>query len=200
MPAIGLSGGIASGKSTVARLLQARGATILDADHTGHAALLRGAAGFLPVVARFGDAILGPDGEIDRTRLGAIVFADDGARRDLEAILHPLIYAEILRAIRDHEGFGGVVVVDAPLLVETGGREALGLEALVVVVADPVDQVERAVRRGTTRERAEAVIAVQAPLADKLAAADYVVDNRSGLAELEAAVDALWAELAGRGR
>lgn len=200
MALIGLSGGIASGKSTVARLLTAKGATIVDADRIGHAVLVRGAPGYQPVLDRFGSGVLGEDGEIDRARLGAAVFADPQARRDLEAVSHPLIFAEMARVIQQaqREDPGGVVVVDAPLLVETGGAGRLGLQALVVVAADPGQQLARAVARGTSRERAEAVIAAQAPIERKLAAADYVLDNRGTPEELAAGVDTLWADLTAR--
>lgn len=197
---IGLSGGIASGKSTVARLLAANGATIVDADRIGHAVLARGGPAYQRVVARFGTGVLAEDGQVDRALLGAAVFADPQARRDLEAISHPLIYAEMARAIvqarrRDPEA---VVVVDAPLLVETGGAQTLGLDALVVVAADPAQQLARAVARGTTPERVAAVIAAQAPMERKLAAADYVLDNRGTPEALAVGVDTLWADLSAR--
>lgn len=195
---IGLSGGIASGKSTVARLLAAKGALVIDADRLGHALLAPGGAAVAPVLERFGPGVADPDGGVDRTSLGQIVFADPAARRDLEAITHPLIYAEILRRLEGPHPAGTVAVVDAPLLVETGGRAGLGLQALVVVAAEAEDQLSRAVARGTPPERAAAVIAVQAPLEAKLAAADYIVDNRGSLEELHASVDTLWADLIAR--
>ena len=192
MVALGLSGGIASGKSTVARLLAARGATVVDADAIGHAVLRRGAPGYQPVLERFGPGILGDDGEIDRARLGAVVFGDEAARQDLEAVSHPLIFAEMARQIAEATG---PVIVDAPLLVETGAAAALGLAALVVVAADPSEQVERAVRRGASLERVAAVIAAQASMERKLAAADYIVDNRGTEEELAVSVGTLWEDL-----
>ena len=200
MLVIGLSGGIASGKSTIARLLAANGATIVDADRSGHEVLARGGPAYQPVLERFGPGVLGGGGEIDRARLGAAVFADPRARRDLEAISHPLIFAEMARRLAraEREDPGGVVVVDAPLLVETGAARLLGLRALVVVAADPAQQLSRAVARGTTPERAEAVIAAQAPIERKLGAADYILDNRGTLEDLAAGVDTLWADLLAR--
>ena len=195
---IGLSGGLASGKSTVARLLEAKGAVVIDADRLGHAALAAGGPGVPAVLERFGEGVLAAGGGIDRARLGEIVFSDPQARRDLETITHPLIYAETLRLLEAPHDPGAVLVVDAPLLVETGGRSRLRLQALVVVVAGVQDQVARALQRGTPPGRVAAVMAVQAPLEAKMAAADYLIDNRGTFADLEESVDTLWAELSAR--
>ena len=193
---IGLSGGIGSGKSTAARLLGARGAVILDADRFAHEILAPGGAAVSAVLQRFGPEVAGPDGGIDRRRLRSVVFADPAARRDLEAITHPLIYAAMASRLGGTFGQDAVVVVDAPLLVETGGRDRVGMQALVVVAAEQSQQIERVVARGgMTAEEAAAVIAAQAPAERKLAAADYVLDNRGSLADLEAGVETLWAEL-----
>ncbi|HWD73441.1 MAG TPA: dephospho-CoA kinase [Actinomycetota bacterium] len=193
---IGLSGGIGSGKSTAARLLEARGAVVLDADLLAHEILAPGGAAVGAVLQRFGPGVAGPDGGIDRRRLRSLVFADPAARRDLEAITHPLIYAAMASRLGGTFEQDTVVVVDAPLLVETGGRDRVGMQALVVVAAEQSQQIERVVARGgMTAEEAAAVIAAQAPAERKLAAADYVLDNRSGLADLEAGVETLWAEL-----
>lgn len=196
---IGLSGGIGSGKSTAARLLEARGAVVLDADLIAHEILALGGAAVGAVTARFGPEVAGPDGGIDRRRLRSVVFADPAARRDLEAITHPLIYAAMASRLGGTFEPDTVVVVDAPLLVETGGRDRVGMQALVVVAAEQSQQIERVVARGgMTAEEAAAVIAAQAPAERKLAAADYVLDNRGSLADLEAGVETLWAELLGR--
>jgi dephospho-CoA kinase len=193
---IGLSGGIGSGKSTAARLLEARGAVVLDADLIAHEILAPGGAAVRAVLQRFGPEVAGPAGGIDRRRLRSLVFADPPARRDLEAITHPLIYAAMASRLRGHFEQDTVVVVDAPLLVETGGRDRVGMQALVVVAAEQSQQIERVVARGgMTAEEAAAVIAAQAPAERKLAAADYVLDNRGGPADLEAGVETLWAEL-----
>jgi len=195
---IGLSGGIGSGKSTVARMLAAKGAVVIDADRVAHEILARGGAALPAVVERFGPGVLGPDGGVDRAALRAVVAADPQARRDLEAISHPLIYTEIVRQVGE-AALGAVVVIDAALLVETLGRRRLGLQALVVVAADEARQIERAVRRsGMTAEEAAALMAAQAPAERKLAAADYVIDNRGGLEDLAAGVDTLWRELSAR--
>lgn len=198
MVVIGLSGGIASGKSTVARLLEARGAEVIDADRIGHAVLEPAGAARDEVVARFGPGVIAPGGGIDRARLAAVVFADPAARRDLEAISHPKIYDEIRRRLARPRPAGSVVVVDAPLIVETGGRDALGMDALAVVVSTPQAQVERAVARGTPRERVLAVMAAQLPQQAKMAAADYLIDNRGSLEDLEASVATFWQDLEAR--
>ena len=198
MTLVGLSGGIGSGKSTVARMLAAKGAVVVDADRIAHEVLAPGGAAVPAVGARFGPGVLGPDGGVDRAALRGVVVADPQARRDLEAITHPLIYAEIVRRIGDAPP-DAVVVIDAALLVETLGRSRLGLEALVVVAADEARQIERAVRRsGMTAEDAAALMAAQAPPERKLAAADYIIDNRGSLEDLVAGVDTLWRELSTR--
>jgi len=196
---IGLSGGIGSGKSTAARLLEARGAVVLNADLIAHEILAPGGAGVSAVLQRFGPEVAGPDGGIDRRRLRSLVFADPAARRDLEAITHPLIYAAMASRLGGTFEQDTVVVVDAPLLVETGGRDRVGMQALVVVAAEQSQQIERVVARGgMTAEEAARVIAAQAPAERKLAAADYVLDNRGSLADLEAGVETLWADLLDR--
>ena len=195
MVVIGLSGGIASGKSTVARLLEAKGAEVIDADVIGHGVLAPGGAAREAVLARFGSHLAAADGSIDRTALGAVVFADPTARRELEAISHPAIYREMQARLARPRPEGAVVVIDAPLLVETGGRRALGIVALAVVAATPAQQLERAVARGTPRERAAAVVAAQATLSQKMAAADYVIDNRGSLHQLADGVETFWADL-----
>ena len=196
---IGLSGGIGSGKSTAARLLGARGAVVLDADLIAHEILAPGGAAVSAVLQRFGPGVASPDGGIDRRRLRSVVFADPAARRDLEAIMHPLIYAAMASRLGGTFEPDTVVVVDAPLLVETGGRDRVGMQALVVVAAEQSQQIERVVARGgMTAEEAARVIAAQAPAERKLAAADYILDNRGSLADLEAGVETLWADLLDR--
>jgi dephospho-CoA kinase len=193
---IGLSGGIGSGKSTVAGLLEARGAVIVDADRIAHEILSPGGSGVPAVAERFGPGVVGGDGGIDRPKLRSVVFADPAARRDLEAITHPLIYAEMATRLGGSFAPDTVVVVDAPLLVETGGRDRFGMQALVVVAAEQSQQIQRVVARGgMTAGEAASVIAAQAPAERKLAAADYVLDNRGTPEVLEAGVETLWAEL-----
>jgi dephospho-CoA kinase len=169
---------------------------IVDADRIAHRILAPGGAAVGAVVERFGPEIASSDGGIDRPRLRTIVFADPAARRDLEAITHPLIYAEMVSVLGGSFEPDTVVVVDAPLLVETGGRDRMGMQALVVVAAEQSQQIERVLSRGgMSAQEAASVIAAQAPAERKLAAADYVLDNRASLQDLEAGVETLWGEL-----
>lgn len=191
---VGLTGGIGSGKSTVARMLAARGAVVLDADAFARDAVAAGTPGFRAVVERFGGEVVDPDGELDRRGLAAIVFADDEARRDLEAIVHPEVrrlFAEGCKAYGDTDR---VVVFSAPLLVETGMHTAF--EVLVLVSTSVETQIERLLRgRGMSEEQVRARIDAQAPLDEKAAIADVIVDNEGDLEELELQVDRLWDEL-----
>lgn len=174
---------------------------MIDADSVAHDVLRPGGQATEAVVTRFGPSVRGADGGIDRAALGAIVFADSSARRDLEALTHPAIRAEMAR--RAASSKAPVVVMEAALLVETGGRASMaayGIDVLVVVAAEPAQQVARALERGTPRERVEAVMAAQATASERMAAADYVLDNRGTIEELEAGVATLWAALAGRAR
>ena len=204
---VGITGGIASGKSTVARLLEARGAIVIDADRVTHELLRPGTAVHRAVVERFGESVLGDaGGAVDRRSLGALVFASPEARRDLEAIVHPAVWREVagrLEAARQAEQADGrlrVVVLDAPLIVETlpdRGRR-IGLQALIVVAARVEDQMERSLGLGRSERDVRARMAAQATQEHKLAVADYVVDNRGSLDELERSVDVLWTDLVER--
>ena len=191
---VGLTGGIGSGKSTVARLLKKRGAVVFDADLLAREAVEPGTPGHAAVIERFGADVLAPGGELDREALASIVFADPAARRDLEQIVHPEVrrlFAEGSEAYRDTDR---VVVFSAPLLVETGMHTAF--EVLVVVSATVATQIERLMRqRGMSEPSIRARIDAQAPLEDKAAAADFLVDNEGSLDELESQVEQLWNDL-----
>lgn len=191
---VGLTGGIGSGKSTVARLLERRGAVVFDADALAREAVEPGTPGHDAVVERFGANVLAPGGELDREALASIVFADPAARRDLEAIVHPEVrrlFAEGCEAYRDDDV---VVVFSAPLLVETGMHTAF--EVLVVVSTPVESQIERLLRdRGMREDSIRSRIGAQAPLEEKAAVADVIVDNEGTLEELEAQVDRLWNDL-----
>lgn len=190
---VGLTGGIGSGKSTVARLLAARGAVVLDADVLAREAVEPGTPGFDAVLARFGDAVRSSGGTIDRARLGAIVFADDEARHDLEAIVHPQVRLRIGEAVAAHADSDAVVVVDSPLLIETGAHESF---PVVVVVTAPDDaRIARLTARGMGEADARARMAAQMPLEEKATYADVLLDNGGSEAELESQVDRLWADL-----
>jgi dephospho-CoA kinase len=192
---VGLTGGIASGKSTVAAMLVDLGAVLIDGDALAREVVARGTPGLARVVEEFGEGILSPEGDLDRPALGRIVFADEEARRRLEAITHPLIferYAELEAAAPP----GALVVHDIPLLAESGRADTFDA---VVVVDVPVEvQVERMVRdRGWTREEAESRIAAQASREDRLAIATHVIDNTGSLEELRARVREVYVALTG---
>jgi dephospho-CoA kinase len=195
---IGLTGGIASGKSTVAGLLEGKGARIIDADVIARDVVEPGRPAYREIVERFGDGVVSSEGSIDRAALGEIVFADEQARRELEAITWPRIYEEISRRLEEARGSNGVVVLDAALLVESSadrGRN-IGLDALVVVAAKVEDQIERLAEvRKMPEEKARARMSAQAAQEKKLALADYVLDNRGSLKMLERIVDVLWDDL-----
>jgi dephospho-CoA kinase len=190
---VGLTGGIASGKSSVAAILVELGAVLIDGDALAREVVARGTPGLAQVIEEFGSDLLTPDGDLDRAALGRIVFSDEGARRRLEAITHPLIferYAE-LEASAPPEA---LVVHDIPLLAESGRADTF--DEVIVVDAPPELQVERMVRdRGWTREEAESRIAAQATREDRLAIATYVIENTGILDELRAQVEAVYAGL-----
>ncbi len=194
---VGLTGGIGSGKSTVARMLEERGAVVFDADLLAREAVEPGTPGHTAVLERFGADVLAPGGELDREALASIVFADPSARRDLEQIVHPEVrrlFAEGSEAYRDTDR---IVVFSAPLLVESGMHTAF--EILVVVSATVATQIERLMRqRGMSEAAIRARIDAQAPLEDKAAVADFLVDNGGTLAELESQVERLWHDLSAR--
>jgi len=172
---VGLTGGVASGKSTVAALLEERGAVLIDADQLAREVVEPGTEGLAAVVDAFGETVLAEDGRLDRPALGAVVFADEVARRRLEKILHPLIRARAAE-IEAMAPPGALVVHDIPLLVESGQGDAF--DAVLVVDVPVETQVDRMVRdRGWSREDAQARVAAQAPREQRLAAATYVIDN-----------------------
>lgn len=194
---VGLTGGIGTGKSTVARMLARRGAVVVDADDLARRAVAAGTPGYAKVVARFGDGILAPDGSIDRKRLADVVFSDPAARRDLEAIVHPEVARMFAEEAARHRGTDRVVVYVAPLLVEAGRAD--DFDVLVVVTAPEEAQVARLVRdRAMTEEEVRARIAAQLPQEEKAARADLVIENAGSLEALERQVDAVWRDLRAR--
>lgn len=194
---LGLTGGIGAGKSTVSALLADRGAYIIDYDLLAREAVEAGTPGLAAIVERFGSGILLPDGTLDRPALGAIVFGDDSARRDLEAITHPAI-GRLAWARDEAAPPDAVIVHDHPLLIEVGLDKMVDL-VVVVDVPEGV-QVERLVRlRGVSDADARARIAAQARRDDRLAAADIVIDNSGSPDDLAAAVNALWERLTSGG-
>jgi dephospho-CoA kinase len=193
---VGLTGGIGSGKSTVARMLRDRGAIVLSADAYAREAVAAGSSGFRRVVELFGPDVVGPDGELDRAAVAAIVFADAGRRSELEAVVHPEVRRRIAEAVAAASGTDRVVVVDSPLLIETGAHE--GFPLVIVVSASPRTQIERLVARGMAEDDARARLAAQMPLDEKAMVADVLLDNEGTETELEAQVDRLWADLVAR--
>ena len=190
---VGLTGGIGSGKSTVSAMLVELGAVLIDGDALAREVVARGTPGLAQVVAEFGPDLLTADGDLDRAALGRIVFADDAARRRLEAITHPLIF-ERYAALEAEAPPDAVVVHDIPLLAESGRADTF--DEVIVVDAPPELQIERMVRdRGWTREEAESRIAAQATREDRLAIATIVVDNTGTLEELRTRVDDVYAQL-----
>ena len=196
---VGLTGGIAVGKSTVMSVLAACGAVCFDADAIARSVVEPGTPGLAAVVAEFGPDVLAPDGSLDRVALGRVVFADAARRARLEAILHPPIIAEqdwliAEVAARDPQA---IVVVDAALMIESGGYKRF--DALVVVHCDPEVQLERLMRRnGLTREEALQRVAAQMPQAEKLRYADYTIDTSGTLDDTRRRTEAVWGELVAR--
>lgn len=191
---VGLTGGVASGKSTVSRILTELGAVVVDADLLAREAVAAGSEGLREVVAEFGAGVLTPEGELDRPAMGALVFADEGARRALEAIIHPRVRARSAE-LEASAPSTAVVVHDIPLLVETG--QAGAFDAVVVVDVPVETQVARMMRdRAATEQEARSRIVAQATREQRLAAATHVVDNTGTPEELRTAVVELYDELA----
>jgi dephospho-CoA kinase len=196
MVRVGLTGGIASGKSLVAAELAARGAIIIDADVLAREVVEPGTPGLAAIIERFGPQVL-TDGRLDRAHLAVIVFADPAARRDLERIVHPVVRARAAELERA-AGSAAVVVHVIPLLVETGQQGNFDL--VVTIDVDHETQIQRMMaRNGFSRAAAESRIAAQAAREDRRAAADVVLDNSGDVAQLKDQIDALWAVLTSTG-
>ena len=190
---VGLTGGIASGKSTVSALLAELGAVVIDADVLAREVVARGTPGLAAVEAEFGPDLLTAEGDLDRPAMGALVFGDAGARGRLEAIIHPLVHARAA-ALEERAPEGAIIVHDIPLLAE--GSRAGGFDAVVVVDAPVEVQLARMVDdRGWTSEDAAARIAAQASREDRLAIATHVIDNTGTLEQLRARVEQVHAAL-----
>lgn len=192
MYVIGLTGGIASGKSTVSEMLSMLGAAIIDADKLSRTVTLPGRPAWQEIVHRFGDSIIGPGGELNRKRLGQIVFADNQARHDLEKITHPRIEAEAMAAIaRAKQDNYSVAVLDAPLLIEVAWHKKV--DAVWLVFVDEQTQLTRLrLRDNVSYEDAMARIRAQMTLRDKLKYADVIIDNNGTLDNTKAQVLAAW--------
>jgi dephospho-CoA kinase len=189
---VGLTGGIGSGKSTVAAMLRERGAVVIDADAVAHQVMEPGGVAYRGVVDRFGPEVVAPGGAIDRPRLAEVVFADLAALTDLNAIVHPAVREVMAERAQAEASTDHVVVLEIPLLVESGtGRPGM---AGVMVVDCPVDVAVGRVmeHRGMEEEAVRARIAAQATREERLAAADVVIDNSGTPEDLAAEVDRAW--------
>lgn len=192
---IGLTGGIGSGKSTVSARLAEHGGVVIDADAIVHELQAPGRPVLAAMVERFGPEILDDDGSLRRQVVADIVFHDADALRDLGAIVHPAVAAEIERRIAEQRGTDRVVILDVPLLVESGRDDMAGT---IVVDVDPEVAIARLVEhRGFSEADARARVARQASRAERVAKADFLIDNAGTLGELEAQADAAWAWAAG---
>jgi dephospho-CoA kinase len=194
---VGLTGGIGAGKSTVAALLRARGAVVVDADEVARFVVEPGQPALGQLVERFGSEILDGDGRLDRAKLAELAFVDDESRKALEAITHPAISEEFLRRMQAAPA-DGIVVCDVPLLVESPEAAARGYEAVIVVEAPLELRLDRLEIRGVPRADAERRIAAQASDDERRKIATYVVDNKGDLPQLEAQVEAIWSHLQAR--
>jgi dephospho-CoA kinase len=189
---IGLTGNIATGKSAVLNMLRRLGARVIDADTLVHHLMVEGTPVWQAVLDEFGEVILGPEGEIDRGKLGAVVFADAGALKKLEAIVHPAVTARVDELIR--QAAEPVVVVEAIKLIEAGWHRTY--DALWVVTCPREQQLERLMRvRKLSREEALLRIEAQPPQEDKVALADVVIDNSGSLKETREQVERAWERL-----
>lgn len=197
MKLIGLTGGVGSGKSTVAEILRALGATVIDADEAAHAVYEPGTPGFDAVVAEFGPEYV-KDGRIDRARLGKLVFDDPAARARLNAIVHPRVREWMTERTREAIDRGDEIVVqDVPLLYENG-LDGL-FSSVVLVYAPPEVQLRRLMEgRGVPEDRARAMIAAQMPIDEKRRRAHHVIDNGGTREETRRQVENMWAQITGR--
>jgi dephospho-CoA kinase len=186
---VALTGGIATGKSYVATRLVALGIPVIDADSVAHGVMATGTDATAAILSRFGRQVAAPDGSIDRTKLGPIVFSDAAARRDLEAIVHPAVYQAIAAAIRAFESSGiePIVIVDIPLLFETSTAEKF--DYVIATACEPETQVRRLLARGLTEEAARQRLGAQLPVDQKAARADFVIRTDGSFTETDAQVD-----------
>lgn len=191
---VGLTGGIGSGKSTVAALLADRGAVIVDADQVARDVVEPGQPAFERLVERFGPEIVGADGRLDRPKLAEIAFATEEATAELNAITHPAVGEEFLRRMTSVPG-DAIVVCDVPLLVESETARSRGYEFVIVVEAPRELRLERLEGRGVPRPDAEARMAKQATDEERRAIATYIVDNSADREALERQVHEIWTDL-----
>jgi len=187
----GLTGGIGSGKSTIARIFASLGCITVDADQIVARLYQPGEAGHEALVRTYGSGILLPDGTIDRRKLADVAFASAEAAKALNALIHPLVIAEEARMMGEVRE--GIVMIEATLLIEAGGKDRY--DRIIIVDVDPETQLARAVARGMTREDAARRIAHQLPREERLRYADYVIDNSGDLDAAEAETRRVFAAL-----
>jgi dephospho-CoA kinase len=198
---VGLTGGIGAGKSEVTRRFADLGATVIDADALAREVVDVGTPGLAAVVAEFGEQMLAPDGSLDRDKLAALVFGDDGARQRLNGIVHPLVGERVMQLMVDAQEHNpdGVVINDVPLIVEAGVAERY--DVIVVVDTPEQTQLDRLTGvRGMAEADAKARMSKQASRDERLAIADHVITNDGDLDALQRQVEAVWAQLSGRAR
>jgi dephospho-CoA kinase len=190
---VGLTGGIASGKSTVSAMLAERGAEVIDADHIARQVVLPGTRAWCRIRDHFGPGVLHPDGQIDRQALADLVFADQAKLTVLNEITHPEIFARIADRLEAHHDQDVVVILDAALLLEAGLAE--GVDVVIVTHSPREIQVERLAAKGMGERDASSRIAAQLAPEQRLARADVVIDNSGSLEELGRRVDEVWKQL-----
>lgn len=195
---IGLTGGIASGKSTVGKMLAELGAEVIDADEVARAVVEPGTPAYDKIIATFGrDILKPPHGDsppaIDRDRLAARIFADEAARKQLNAITHPEIVTESARRIHEIVSRGGIAIYEATLIVEN--KAYLGLAGLIVVDVPEKVQLDRAVKRGLTASQAEARMRAQASRPERLAVANWIIENQGNTEATRQQVEAIWRDI-----
>jgi dephospho-CoA kinase len=192
---VALTGGLATGKSYVLEQFRRRGIPCLDADLLAHGVTAAGTEATAAITRRFGPDVLAPDGSVDRTKLGPIVFADPAARRELEALVHPAVYRAIAAGLRAFELLGGFAeaVVDIPLLYETG-REG-DFDEVIVTICPPEMQLTRLQARGLSETEARQRLEAQWPTEKKAARADFVIRTDGTLGETDRQVDAILTDL-----
>ncbi len=198
MYVIGLTGGIGSGKTTVSDMLRAKGASIVYADQIGHEVYQPGTPVWEQVVRAFGRQVLGKDDQIDRRKLGQVVFSEPGALDRLDAITHPPMRQAMIEKLEELRRRGApVVVLEAALLIEAGWADLA--DEVWVTVVDPDEGARRSMERsGLSREQAEARIAAQLPNAERIKHAQVIIDTNCSLAEVARRVDELWEDLTAR--
>ena len=181
---VGLTGGIATGKSYVLGQFRGRGVPCLDADELAHGVTAAGTEATAAIAARFGDGILAADGSVDRQKLGPIVFADATARRELEAIVHPAVHRAIAMGLRAFEMMGDTrAIVDVPLLFETGSEKTF--DKVIVTACAPETQLARLIERGLTEDAARQRLAAQWPTERKTSRADFVINTDGSFADTD---------------